>query len=178
MPVAGPSSGAEPQSKSDRFTTGARDGEDHCARYLPSPAYGYGAQGLGTDAMAVAAGDRSARPNSGEPDLNLSSIALQSQCSASLQQTSHAVARGHIPWPWQAIVTASQLSRRHWQPQFTTVRYCDAMNGATVHHSSLQADSFYTHHRWCFTCLSVTQTRLNHWNHTTAAWARRNGNGI
>jgi hypothetical protein len=69
VPVAGPSSGAEPQSKSDRFTTGARDGEDHCARYLPSPAYGYGAQGLGTDAMAVAAGDRSARPNSGEPDL-------------------------------------------------------------------------------------------------------------
>lgn len=178
MPVAGPSSGAEPQSKSDRFTTGARDGEDHCACYLPSPAYGYGAQGLGTDAMAVAAGDRSARPNSGEPDLNLSSIALQSQCSASLQQTSHAVARGHIPWPWQAIVTAIQLRRRHGQPQFTTVRYCDAMNGATVHHSSLQADSFYTHHRWCFTCLSVTQTRLNHWNHTTAAWARRNGNGI
>lgn len=33
-----------------------------------------------------------------EPDLNPSSIALQCQCSASLQQTSHAVARGHIPW--------------------------------------------------------------------------------
>ena len=142
MHVAGPSSGhgrrqrrrAPEQERQIHHRT--RDEEDHCARYLPSPAYGYGAQGLGTDAMAVAAGDRSARPNSGEPDLNLSSIALQSQCSASLQQTSHAVARGHIPWPWQAIVTASQLRRRHWQPH--TVHDCAILRCHERSHSSPQ----------------------------------------
>jgi hypothetical protein len=73
-----------------------------------------------------------------EPDLNPSSIALQCQCqcSASLQQTSHAVARGHIPWPWQAIVTASQLRRRHWQPH--TVHDCAILRCHERSHSSPQ----------------------------------------